>query len=40
VRAHLGDEVSDRVYGQGLTLSADEAFRLTLGKAGAPAGSL
>jgi predicted ATPase/class 3 adenylate cyclase len=38
VRAHLGDEVSDRVYGQGLTLSADEAFRLALGKAGAPAG--
>jgi predicted ATPase/class 3 adenylate cyclase/Tfp pilus assembly protein PilF len=35
--AHLGDELFDRVYGQGMTLSADEAFRVALGKSVAPA---
>ena len=37
VRAHLGDEQSDRAYAQGMTLSVDEALQCARASGGVPA---
>jgi predicted ATPase/class 3 adenylate cyclase len=39
VRAHLGDELFDRAYAEGMALSVEEALRMALGKAGVASGS-